>query len=58
MSNAELEEKMAQAEERYTETVQENDEHASLVQKSPVLKVGSPALVISRSLTSKLEADV
>ncbi|MGYP000257083965 len=58
MSNAELEEKMAQEEERYTETVQENDEHASLVQKSPVLKVGSPALVISRSLTSKLEADV
>ena len=52
MSNAELEEKMAQEEERYTETVQENDEHASLVQKSPVLKVGSPALVISRSLTS------
>ncbi|KNB45779.1 putative cation-transporting ATPase [Blastocystis sp. subtype 4] len=39
MSNAELEEKMAQEEERYTETVQENDEHASLVQKSPVLKI-------------------
>ena len=39
MSNAELEEKMAQEEERFTETVNETSEHASLVQKSPVLKV-------------------
>ena len=46
MSNAELEEKMAQEEEQFTETVQENDEHASLVQKSPVLKVVCPMFVI------------
>ena len=44
MSNVELEEKMAQEEERFTETAEENDERASLVQKSPVLKVLSFSL--------------